>query len=145
MYILPVYWPREPTLLVCLDRGAAFDIIDHSSLLSRLNTSFRVSDTALSWLASYLSGRSQAVRIGSVSSPPLIIVCLVFLKVQYLDTFSLVYLSPVGHLASSHQVKHQQYANDTQLYFSLLSSFSSSSILRFISYLTDLCRVKNCL
>jgi Reverse transcriptase (RNA-dependent DNA polymerase) len=59
----------EPTLLVSLDLSAAFDTIDHSSLISRLNTSFCVSDTALSWLASYLSGRSQAVRSGSMSSP----------------------------------------------------------------------------
>jgi Reverse transcriptase (RNA-dependent DNA polymerase) len=59
----------EPTLLVYLDLGAAFDTTDHSSLLCRLNASFGVSDTALSWLASYLSGRSQAVHIGSKSSP----------------------------------------------------------------------------
>ena len=43
----------EPTLLVSLDLSAAFDTINHSSLLSRLNSSFGVLDTALSWLASY--------------------------------------------------------------------------------------------
>jgi hypothetical protein len=46
----------EPTLLVSLDLSAAFDTIDHSSLLSRLNTSFGVSDTAL--LAGFLPFRS---------------------------------------------------------------------------------------
>ena len=81
----------EPTLLVSLDLSAAFDTIDHSSLLSRLNTSFGVSDTALSWLASYLSGRSQAVRIGSVFSPTTNCVLGVH-KVLYLDPFSLVYM-----------------------------------------------------
>jgi retron-type reverse transcriptase len=39
----------QPSLLVSLDLSAAFDIIDHSRLLSRLQTSFGISDTALSW------------------------------------------------------------------------------------------------
>jgi hypothetical protein len=30
-----------------------------------------------------------------------------------------IFVSPVGLLVCSHQVKHQQYADDTQLYFSL--------------------------
>ena len=39
-------------------------------LLSRLQTSFGFSGTALSWLTSYLSNRSQLVRIGQSSSLP---------------------------------------------------------------------------
>ena len=49
----------QPTLLVSLDLSAAFDTIDHSTLLSRLETSFGVSGSALSWLSSYLSNRTQ--------------------------------------------------------------------------------------
>jgi hypothetical protein len=59
----------EPTLLVSLDLSATFDTVDPSSLLSRLNNSFGVSDMTLSWLAPYLSGLSQPVRIGCMSSP----------------------------------------------------------------------------
>jgi hypothetical protein len=109
----------EPTLLVSLDLSAAFDTIDHSSLLSRLNTSFGVSDTALSWLASYLSGRSQAVRIGSESSPTTNCELGVPQGSVLGPILFSIFVSPVGHLVSSHQVKHQQYADDTQLYFSL--------------------------
>ena len=64
----------QPTLLVSLDLSAAFDTIDHSTLLSRLTTSFGVNGTALAWIASYLTNRSQTVCMGSVSSDPTICV-----------------------------------------------------------------------
>ena len=38
--------------------------IDHQILLSRLNTSFGISDTTLAWLQSYLTNRTSSVRIG---------------------------------------------------------------------------------
>jgi hypothetical protein len=52
------------TVLVSSDLGAAFDTVDHSILLNRLKTSFGLSGT-LSWLQSYLSCRTQSVRLGS--------------------------------------------------------------------------------
>ncbi len=58
------------TALVSLDLSAAFDMIEHSILLCRLQTMFGVTDTALSWLQSYLSGRQQSVRSGSATSVP---------------------------------------------------------------------------
>ena len=74
-----------------------------------------MSDTALSWLASDLSGRSQAVRIGSVSSPTTNCVLGVPQGSALGPILFSIFVSPVGHLASSHQVKHQQYADDTHL------------------------------
>ena len=51
-----------------LDLSAAFDTVDHSMLLSRLQSMFGVSGDALSWFASYLTGKTQSVKIGSVMS-----------------------------------------------------------------------------
>ena len=51
----------QSTLLVSFDLSAAFDTIDHSTLLSRLLTSFRVSGAPLAWLTSYLTNRTQTV------------------------------------------------------------------------------------
>ena len=60
----------KPTFLVSLDLSAAFDTIDHSILLNRLSTSFGIQGSALAWLTSYLSDRSQTIRIGSAASGP---------------------------------------------------------------------------
>ena len=51
------------SLLNLLDLSAAFDKIDHRILLSRLETTFSVSGTALQWFKSYLSNRDQAVIV----------------------------------------------------------------------------------
>ena len=46
----------------------AFDTVDHSLLLARLSTRFGICDQALDWFRSYLSDRTQYVRIQDVSS-----------------------------------------------------------------------------
>ena len=56
------------TLLVSLDYSAAFDTIDHSILLDRLKYSFGFTGTALTWLQSCLTGRSQFVKLGNQNS-----------------------------------------------------------------------------
>ena len=51
------------SLLTMLDLSAAFDTIDHSILLERLQTSFGIDGTPLKWIKSYLSDRQQKVKI----------------------------------------------------------------------------------
>ena len=54
----------EATALVLLDLSAAFDTIDHSTLLSCLLNWFGVGCSALKWFSSYLTERIQSVKIG---------------------------------------------------------------------------------
>jgi len=54
--------------LTMLDLSSAFDTVDHQILLSRFERLFGVSGTALIWFRSYLSGRTQSVRIIDASS-----------------------------------------------------------------------------
>jgi len=54
--------------LVLFDLSAAFDVIDHNILQTRLEHSFGVTGSALFWVKSYLSDRSQCVAIGMTTS-----------------------------------------------------------------------------
>ena len=54
---------NKATAVVLLDLSAAFDTIDQLSQINRLTTWFGVRDTALRWFSSYLSGRSQSVKV----------------------------------------------------------------------------------
>ena len=53
----------EPTALVLLDLSAAFDTIDHSTLLSCLRIC--VSGSVLKWFTSYLTDHYQSIKIDS--------------------------------------------------------------------------------
>ena len=55
---------KEITVLIGLDLSAAFDTVCHSTLTQRLQTEFGVSGTAISWIQSYLHGRTQYVKMG---------------------------------------------------------------------------------
>ena len=48
------------TLLVDLDRSAAFDTVDHQVLITRLESSFGITGTALSWFSTYLFSKITA-------------------------------------------------------------------------------------
>ena len=52
----------------CIDLSAAFDTIDHTILLRRLGNWFGVSGKALDWFKSYLTGRSQRIKLDNCLS-----------------------------------------------------------------------------
>ena len=56
------------TTLTLLDLSAAFDTIDHTILLSRLDYWFGVTGEVLNWFKSYLTGRCQMIKLGDCLS-----------------------------------------------------------------------------
>ena len=57
------------TILTAFDMSAAFDTLDHATLLHRLEHTFGLSGFVISWIRSYPKNRSSFVKIDSSSSP----------------------------------------------------------------------------
>ena len=131
----------EPTALVLLDLSAAFDTIDQNILLSYLKSSFGLGGTVLKWFASYLSDRSQTIKIGStLSELSKLIYGIPQGSVLGPLLFSL-YTTPLSKIIRLHpHIKFHFYADDTQLYIHLSHKNASAALAKLNSCLHDVQR-----
>ena len=56
--------------LALLDLSAAFDTVDHATLLKRMEISYGLKGTLLGWFRSYLTGRKQSVQCNTSGHYP---------------------------------------------------------------------------
>ena len=107
----------ENVFLAFLDLSAAFDTVNHTLLLARLQKSFGIRGTVLRWFNSYLPDRTQFVNINEVNSTIRDLTvgvsqCSVLGPVLYL-----LYTAPLAKVIRSYGLDYHPYADDTQLYF----------------------------
>ena len=105
----------QVSILTLLDLSAAFDTIDHSILLDRLQNTFGISEKALLWIRSYLSDRKQVVVVDGVRSQPEPVKFGVPQGSVLGPVLFTLYSSPLAKIIESHRVKHHSYADDTQI------------------------------
>jgi exonuclease III len=116
--ILAAIDDKKCILLVLLDLSAAFDTIDHKTLLLRLAARFGIKGTVLEWFTSYLSDRTQAVLIDEFESALHMLLYGVPQGSVLGPILFILYISPLGDLLRQWGMSYHLYADDTQLYIS---------------------------
>ena len=120
------------TMLGLLDLSSAFDCVDHDILLHRLNVSYGIGSTALHWITSYLSARSQRVRYDGLVSDISVLVCGVPQGSVLGPMLFTLYIADVFKIAEQHGFSMHGYADDMQLYDSCLPGDIASLERRII-------------
>jgi len=95
-------------MLSLLDVLAAFDTINHATIIRRLSTSYGLGGTILSWLTSYLGGRTQFVHCRE-STPRPVLCGWVLGPILFL-----LYTADLLRLVQSHGLHPHLYIDDTQ-------------------------------
>ena len=112
---------QEVVFLALLDLSAAFDTIDHSVLLHRLQQRIGFCGTALKWIYCYLKSRTSCVCIEGEFSAATPLLCDVPQGLVKGPLYFIIYTLPVGDTICSHNLDFHVYADDVQVYISFNS------------------------
>ena len=105
-------------MLVLLDLSAAFDTVDYDILLGRLEHRFGITGKALSWLTSYLTDRTQFVKVANEHSTIRNLLCGVSQGSVLAPIFGSMYTAPLADIIRQHGLNVYFYTDDTQIYLS---------------------------
>ena len=120
-------------ILVLLDLSAAFDTIDHSILLSRMESVLGVKGSALQWFKSYLLGRKQRIKINDDFSENQEILWSVVPQGSVLGALLfLIYIIPLAEQIRTYGLNNHGYADDTQLCLSFKKTSDNAIVKREI-------------
>ena len=114
-------------VLTLLDLSAAFDTVDHETLLRRLEISYGIDGSVLGWLRSYLDDRKQSVRCGSSTSTPTLLRCGVPQGSVLGPLLFLLYTADLLRLVKSRDLNPHLYADDTNLCILLTGQHSPAA------------------
>lgn len=141
---------RLVSLVALLDLSAAFDTLDHSVLLKRLELTFGVRDTTLAWFTSYVQNRFQSVIVDGMMSAP----CPLAFGVPQGSVLGPVlftlYSQPLSDVIASHNCDFHKYADDTELSksaapgeFSTAQSAVQDCVAGVLSWMNSNCLMLN--
>ena len=113
--IVDAFERKENPCCIFLDFAKAFDTVNHSILVNKLNH-YGIRGKALEWLYSYLNEREQCVPIGNTKSNIEKITCGVPQGSVLGPLLFLLYINDIPN--SSSVLKFHLFADDTSIFFS---------------------------
>jgi len=122
---------QRVTLLGLLDLSAAFDCVDHSLLLLRLQRNFGLVDTVLRWFTSFVCGRTEQISFDGHLSPVMPLLYGVPQGSVLRPLLLVVYTADLSRVVTQHGLSLHQYADDCQVYLSSTVNDAPTSVDRF--------------
>ena len=116
---------RKGVVLLLLDLSAAFDTVDHGTLINTLKNEVGVTGECLAWIQSYLEERQQRVIIDNRSDSRTLKCGVPQGSVLGPLLFS-IYTIPLAAIMRKHGILYHLYADDTQLYLEFSLSDTNS-------------------
>ena len=101
-----------------LELSAAFDTVDHDTLLGRLEHRFGITGKAFSWLTSYLTDRTQFVKAASEHSTSRKLLCGVPQGSVLGPILYTMYAAPLADIIRQHGLSLHFYLTTRSLYLS---------------------------
>jgi len=96
-------------------RHAAFDCVDHTILLQRLQLGAGLTDAVLEWISSFRSGRTQQIAYNGELSRVQPVLFGVPQGSVLGPLLYVLYTAELFHIVAHHQLRLHMYADDSQI------------------------------